>query len=77
MDTNTILQWLGTICFLEMYVVSSFFIELYPLNLVLAIMGTLFYLMWSVRVRNKPQMITNIVGLSICVVGLFKYYLGV
>jgi len=34
----------------------------------------MFYLAWTLRVRNKPQMIVNAVAITIGLAGLFKYY---
>jgi len=68
---NEAIQWAGTACFMAMYVLMSFFKELHPWNIVAGAVGSSLYLAWAYRVANKPQVITNVVGLSIMVVGLF------
>jgi len=74
MKTNEILQWCGTACFMAMYVLMSFFPELRPWNIVAGLAGGSFYMAWSFRVRNKPQIITNGVGIFVCVCGLVNAF---
>ena len=70
---NNALQWAGTACFISMYTVMSYFAQLAPLNIVFGIMGSTCYLVWCIRVRNRPQMIVNAVGIAVCIGGLFKH----
>lgn len=70
------LQWLGTSCLITMYVVMSFFPELYPINLVLGCFGGLFYFAWSMRTANTPQMLVNAAGILVCLAGLARVYFG-
>ena len=72
MKLNDIIQWAGTACFMVMYTLMSFYPNLHPWNIVAGFMGGALYMVWSLRVMNKPQMITNLVGIAICAVGLFK-----
>ena len=72
MKLNDALQWAGTVCFLTMYTVMSFYKELHTVQLVAGCMGGMFFLAWSLRVVNKQQMIVNVVGVTITLVGLFK-----
>ena len=55
-----------------MYCLMSFYPNMHPWNIVAGAMGGALYLVWSVRVANKPQIITNLVGVAICLVGLYK-----
>jgi hypothetical protein len=71
---NQVLQWAGTACFMCMYVLMSFYPQTYPWNVIAGTAGGLLYLVWSLRVRNTPQIITNLVGVGVCVGGLFKYF---
>ena len=71
---NNMLQWAGTVCLLTMYVLMSFFPHLHPYNIVAGVLGGLFYLAWTLRVRNRPQLIVNVVAIAIGLAGLFKYY---
>jgi len=70
MKLNDIIQWAGTGCFLAMYTLMS--LDLYPWNILAGICGGACYLVWSIRVANRPQLVTNVVALAICIVGLVK-----
>jgi hypothetical protein len=72
MKFNDGIQWVGTGCFLTMYTLMSF--DVYPWNILAGFMGGVCYLIWSIRVANKPQLVTNIVALTICAFGLFKAF---
>jgi hypothetical protein len=72
MKLNEVLQWLGTVCILEMYVLMSFFPEFHPWNIVAGLLGGMFYFAWTLRVANKPQMVVNVVAIAVCCGGLFK-----
>jgi lipid-A-disaccharide synthase-like uncharacterized protein len=72
---NAILQWLGTLALITMYVIMSFFPEAYPLNILMGMLGGLFYLTWSYRTRNTPQIIVNAAGVLVCLMGLYRAWL--
>lgn len=67
-----ILQWAGTACLMTMYVIMSFFPEAHPWNLVFGMLGGGCYLVWCILVKNKPQMLVNLMGVTITILGLFK-----
>ena len=69
---NSVLQWAGTACLLCMYALMSFRPDLHPWNIVCGVLGGACYLVWTVRVANKPQMLVNAVAIAIGAVGLFK-----
>jgi hypothetical protein len=69
---NSILQWAGTSALLTMYILMSFYPNMYPLNLVAGMLGGGFYLAWSIRVKNKAQVLVNLAGILVCIAGLFK-----
>ena len=72
-EVDNILQWTGTVFILLMYVLMNFFREL-QLDALAGLLGGLCYFAWTVRVANKPQMIVNVVAITVCAVGLFKVY---
>lgn len=74
MKLNQVLQWAGTACFMVMYTLMSFFPEQHPWNIVAGTLGGGLYLIWSLRVRNKPQTVTNIIGLLVCTAGLIRVW---
>ena len=69
---NNLIQWAGTACFLCMYALMS--LNMYPWNIVAGVLGGICYLTWSIRVGNRPQLVTNAVSIAICAVGLFKAF---
>lgn len=74
MKTNEILQWAGTGSFMAMYVVMSWFPDLAPWNIVAGFTGGAFYLIWSLRVGNVPQTVTNLISVVICAAGLYRFW---
>jgi hypothetical protein len=69
---NNVLQWAGTVCLLTMYVLMSFYPTLHPWNIVAGVLGGMLYLAWTLRVRNRPQLIVNAVAITIGLAGLLK-----
>lgn len=69
---NNTLQWAGTACLLCMYILNSFYPHLHPFNIVAGLFGGAFYLAWTVRVRNTPQLIVNATALVIGAAGVYK-----
>lgn len=72
LDRNELLQWSGTASFMGMYALMSWFPELTPWNILAGFTGGLLYLAWSLRVGNVPQIVTNLIGVSICAAGLVR-----
>jgi hypothetical protein len=70
--TNELIQWLGTLFILGMYVISNFFPGLDNLRNSVALVGAACFFAWSYRVANKQQMIINGVAIVLCAVGLLK-----
>jgi hypothetical protein len=71
---NEIIQWVGTGFVLAMYALMNLFPELTPWNLIMGLGGSICYFVWTVRVANKPQMVINVVAITLCVLGLFKHF---
>lgn len=71
---NSILQWAGTSCLLTMYIIMNFFNELHVWSIVAGLCGGALYLVWSLRVNNKAQVLVNLAGVLVCSAGLFKIY---
>jgi len=69
---NDIIQWAGTACFLAMYTLMS--LNQYPWNILAGLLGGALYLVWSLRVANLPQTVTNLVSVAICLFGLYKAF---
>ncbi len=75
LNTNDILQWAGTVCFMVMYTVMSFYKELHIVQLAAGCLGGALFLVWSIRVANKQQAIVNVVGVAITLIGLYKSFI--
>jgi MFS superfamily sulfate permease-like transporter len=74
MKLNDLIQWTGTGFVLSMYVVMNLFPELTPWNLIFGLGGAVMYFIWTLRVRNYPQMVINVVAMTLCVLGLIKHF---
>ncbi len=57
-----------------MYALMNLFPELTPWNLIMGLGGAVTYFIWTVRVKNYPQMVINIVAMTLCVLGLIKHF---
>jgi len=60
------------VCLLTMYVLMSFYPHLHPYNIAAGVLGGACYLAWTLRVRNRPQLIVNVVAIAIGLAGLYK-----
>ena len=71
---NEALQWSGALFIGAGHVLntlgSQYHHDLY--NIIAFAVGTLFFLAWTMRVANKPQMAVNMLALATMAVGLFK-----
>jgi hypothetical protein len=70
---DEVLQWTGTACILAMYVSMNFFRDL-KLDPLFGLLGGACYLAWTMRVRNMPQAVVNVVAITVCAVGLYKAF---
>lgn len=69
---NNILQWTGTVSLMTMYVLMNYFTHLHPWNSVAGALGGLCYLIWTIRVNNRPQMLVNAMGILVSIGGIIK-----
>ena len=76
LEINDMLQWAGAVFIIAGHVLNSIGPEAYPWNIVAFFCGTVFFLAWTVRVANRPQMVVNLVALSIGFTGLVKAFHG-
>ena len=66
------LQWAGAVAIVAGHVLNAIGPSVYPYNIVTFAVGTVLFLAWAVRVRNKPQAMVNVVSLAIGLVGLYN-----
>lgn len=70
--TNDILQWSGAVAIIAMHVLNAMGPQAYPYNIAAAFVGTVLFLIWTMRVGNVPQFTVNVVALVIGLVGLVR-----
>ena len=68
------LQWTGAAAIIAMHVLNAMGPEAYPWNIIAAFIGTVAFLLWTIRVRNLPQFTVNVVALLIGLVGLYRAF---
>jgi hypothetical protein len=68
------LQWTGAVAIIAGHSLNAVGPSMYPYNVVVFAVGTVAFLTWAVRVRNKPQAVVNLVSLAIGLVGLYKAF---
>ena len=74
LDLNELLQWIGAGFIIAGHSLNAVGPSVYPYNILTFFVGTLFFLTWTLRVRNKPQMLVNVVALLIGSAGIVKAF---
>ena len=69
---DEVLQWTGAVAIIAGHVLNAIGPEVYPYNIAVFAVGTVAFLVWAIRVANKPQAVVNVVALAIGLVGLYK-----
>ena len=70
MKVNDILQWSGALFVIIGHVFNSIGPSVYPYNIVAFTLGTIMFLTWTIRVKNNPQLVVNVVAIVTCLIGL-------
>ena len=71
-NTNEVIQWIGSVFIIAGHTLNAAGPEVYPYNLIAFFIGTVMFLAWSIRVTNRPQMLVNIIALFIGLTGMVK-----
>ena len=76
MKFNDALQWFGAVFIMIGHLLNTLGIKYHydVLNIVAFAIGTIAFLIWTVRVSNKPQMTVNIMALIFMGFGLVKFF---
>ena len=74
MNINNTLQWSGAVAIIAMHILNAMGPDAYPWNIISAFIGTVLFLIWTIRVRNVPQLTVNVVALGIGLVGLYRAF---
>ena len=75
MNINNTLQWSGAVAIIAMHILNAMGPDAYPWNIISAFIGTVLFLIWTIRVRNMPQLTVNVVALGIGFVGLYRAFI--
>jgi hypothetical protein len=70
MRTNEVLQWVGALFIIAGHVLNSIGIDGW--NIAAFTVGTLAFMLWAIRVANKPQTLVNVVAITVCGLGLYR-----
>jgi len=73
-NPNELLQWIGAVFIIAGHSLNAVGPAAYPYNIVAFFVGTVLVLIWSLRVRNRPQLLVNVVALSIGATGLIRAF---
>ncbi len=74
MKLNDAIQWAGTVFVLLMYLVMNVFPQHIVWIQLFGLLGAVSFFTWTVRVKNYPQMVINVVAMTLCCVGLLKHF---
>ena len=72
---NEALQWVGALFIIAGHSLNAIGPSAYPYNIIAFFVGTVAFMTWTIRVRNKPQFVVNVVALTLGAVGLYKAFL--
>lgn len=71
---NNQIQWTGAVFIIAMHVGNAIGPAAYPYTLIAAGLGTVCFMLWSYRVGNRPQLLVNVVAMTILTAGLYKAF---
>ena len=69
---NEILQWTGAAFIVVGHGLNAVGPSAYPYNILTFLIGTILFLVWGIRVVNKPQIFVNVVSVIIGVTGMIN-----
>lgn len=71
-QTDNFLQWTGAVAIVLGHTFNAMGPVMYPWNIIVFAIGTVMFLLWALRVGNRPQLMVNVVSLAIGILGLVK-----
>ena len=72
--TDEVIQWAGAVAIVAGHLLNAIGPAVYPYNIIAFVIGTVLFLIWAFCVGNKPQLMVNIISITIGFVGLFKAF---
>jgi hypothetical protein len=73
--TDEILQWAGAVFIIAGHSLNAVGPAVYPFNIATFFVGTILFLAWSLRVRNRPQLLVNVIALVLGATGLYRAFI--
>lgn len=76
---DNLIQWIGAFAIIVGHVLNAAGAKYHNdvWNILAFAVGTVAFLIWSVRVANKPQMLVNVVAMTTCTAGLLRALLDI
>jgi hypothetical protein len=71
MKSNEVLQWVGAVFIIVGHLLNAIGADGW--NILAFTVGTIAFFVWSIRVINKPQLTVNVVAITICIMGLWRW----
>ena len=71
-NIDNILQWTGAVAIVLGHAFNAMGPVMDPWNISVFAIGTVMFMLWALRVGNRPQLMVNVVSLAIGLVGLYK-----
>jgi hypothetical protein len=71
---DEVLQWAGAVLIIAGHTLNAIGPQMYPYNIVVFALGTVAFLIWAIRAKNRPQMAVNLVSIAIGLVGLISAF---
>ena len=69
---NEQIQWIGAVAIIAGHSLNAVGPAAYPYNIYAFAVGTIAFLTWSIRVKNRPQLAVNLVALSLGIAGIYN-----
>ena len=69
---NEQIQWIGAVAIIAGHSLNAVGPAAYPYNIYAFAVGTVMFLIWSLRVGNRPQLAVNLVALGLGLAGIYN-----
>lgn len=68
---NDALQWAGVVFIILGHALNAAG-NMDPYNIIAFGIGAVMFMVWSLRVCNKPQIVVNVISIGICIAGIYR-----
>jgi hypothetical protein len=69
---NEAIQWIGAVAIIAGHTLNAIGPAAYPWNIYAFAVGTVAFLTWAIRVKNRPQLAVNLVAFGLGVAGIYN-----